>query len=96
MTLAQMRQMQALIIDALTQIVQGGERMDRLTEVFVARGGNAAIDQLLIDYPESVWEIEQFQSLVADITPIVVMLQNGLMKEGSAERSVLMERRGDS
>ena len=96
MTLEQMRFMYGLISDALTKLVQGGEEMDRLTEVFVARGGNATIAQLKADYPENVDEIQDFQDLVTDVTPIVAMLQGGLMKENGPERAVLMQRRGDA
>lgn len=96
MSLAQMRLLNGLIIDALTQLVQGGEAMDRLTEVYTARGGAASITELLADHPEAAGEIGEFQELVADVTPIVTMLKNGLMKPASAERAVLMERRGDA
>lgn len=96
MNLQQMRLMQSLITDAITQLAQGGEAMDRLTEVYTARGGNAAVQQLLADNPEAADEINQFSALVADVTPIVTMLKSGLMKPASAERAVLMERRGDA
>lgn len=96
MTLEQMRLMASLITDALTQLAQGGEAIDRLTEVYAARGGAAAVTQLLTDNPAAADEIERFQALIADVTPVVVMLQNGLMLEGSTERAVLMERRGDA
>lgn len=95
MNLAQMRLMFGLITDALTQLAQGGEAMERLTEVFTARGGANAVDALLAENPEAAEEINAFSVLVADVTPIVTMLRNGLMKPASAERSVLMERRGD-
>lgn len=96
MNLAQMRLMNGQITDALTQLVQGGEAMDRLTEVYTARGGNGAVSALLTAHPEAADEINAFAALVADVTPIVVMLQGGLMEPGSAERAVLMERRGDA
>lgn len=96
MTLVQMRLMNELIIDALTQLAQGGESMDRLTEVYTARGGNNAITALLAAHPEAADEINAFTALVADVTPIVTMLQTGLMELASAERAVLMKRRGDA
>ena len=96
MTLEQMRLMYGLITDALTQLAQGGEGMARMTEVYTARGGNAAVNDLLVAHPEVEDEINAFAALVADVTPVVVMLQNGLMKPASAERAVLMERRGDA
>lgn len=96
MTLAQLRLMYGLISDAITQLAQGGEAMDRMTEVFVARGGSAAVNALLTAHPEAADEINEFAALVADVTPVVVMLQSGLMAPASAERAVLMERRGDA
>lgn len=96
MTLEQMRLMQGLITDAITQLAQGGEGMARLTEIYTARGGNTAVTALLAAHPEQADEINRFAALVADVTPVVVMLQNGLMKPASAERAVLMERRGDA
>lgn len=96
MTLSQLRLMHGLITDALTQLAQGGEAMGRLTEVYTARGGNSAVNALLAAHPEAADEINAFSELVADVTPIVVMLQGGLMKSGSTERRVLMERRGDA
>ena len=96
MTLAQMQLMYGLITDALTNLAQGGEAMDRLTEVFTARGGAAAVNALLAAHPESADEINAFTALVADATPVVIMLKAGLMKPASAERAVLMERRGDA
>jgi hypothetical protein len=96
MTLTQMRLMYGLITDALTALAQGGEAMDRLTEVYTARGGNGAVAALLAANPEAADEINEFAALVADVTPIVTMLKAGLMKPASAERAVLMERRGDA
>lgn len=95
MTLAQMRLMQGLITDAITKLAQGGEEMDRLTEAFVARGGTGAIGELRADNPDQADEIDQFAALVADVTPIVEILQSGLMAHNSAARAILMERRGD-
>lgn len=96
MNLQQMRLMQSLITDAITQLAQGGEAMDRLTEVYTARGGATTVNALLAAHPESAEEINAFVSLVADVTPVVTMLKSGLMKPASAERAVLMERRGDA
>ena len=66
MTIEQMRLMYGLITDALTQLAQGGEAMNRLTEVFVARGGNDAVADLLAAYPDNADEINNFAALVAD------------------------------
>lgn len=96
MTIEQMRFMFSLISEALTKLVQGGEDMDRLTEVFLARGGVEAVNQLLVDNPDFAAEIQDFQELISNVTPIVVMLNNGLMKINSPERSVLMEHRSDA
>lgn len=96
MTLEQLRETKAHTIDAVTDLVRGATKLILEAEVYGARGGADAVAALLAANPEEADEINEFADLVADVGPIVLMLEAGLMLEGSAERATLMERRGDA